>query len=242
METPLRKETKKMRKWALAMGIGASTVLLALAACTNSGGNQANQTSTTTVVVRTPVPSSGAQPHNQADVTFAQQMIPHHQQAIQLSDIILGKQGIDPRVVDLANQIKAAQGPEIQQMQGWLSQWGQPVPMMPSGTTTPSGSPVPSETTTPSGGPAPSASTTPGAAQLPGMVSDQELTALQNTEGADASKLFLTMMIHHHQGAITMAQTEVKSGQNPPAIALAQSIITTQQQQIDTMQNLLTSL
>jgi uncharacterized protein (DUF305 family) len=213
-----------------------------LVACTNSGSNQANQTSTTTVVVTTPVPSSGAQPHNQADVTFAQQMIPHHQQAIQLSDIILGKQGIDPRVVDLANQIKAAQDPEIQQMQGWLSQWGQPVPMMPSDTATPSGSPVPSETTTPSGGPAPSASTTPGAAQLPGMVSDQEITALQNTEGADASKLFLTMMIHHHQGAITMAQTEVKSGQNPPAIALAQSIITTQQQQIDTMQNLLTSL
>jgi uncharacterized protein (DUF305 family) len=242
METPLRKETKKMRKWALAMGVAASTVLLALAACTNSGSNQANQTSTTTVVVTTPVPSSGAQPHNQADVTFAQQMIPHHQQAIQLSDIILGKQGIDPRVVDLANQIKAAQDPEIQQMQGWLSQWGQPVPMMPSDTATPSGSPVPSETTTPSGGPAPSASTTPGAAQLPGMVSDQEITALQNTEGADASKLFLTMMIHHHQGAITMAQTEVKSGQNPPAIALAQSIITTQQQQIDTMQNLLTSL
>lgn len=51
-------------------------------------------------------------------------MIPHHQQAIQMSDIVLAKQGIDPRVIDLANQIKAAQGPELQQMQGWLTQWG----------------------------------------------------------------------------------------------------------------------
>lgn len=63
---------------------------------------------------------------------FTQQMIPHHQQAIEMSDDILGKQGIDPRVVTLANQIKAAQGPEIQQMQGWLAQWGvSSMPMTP---------------------------------------------------------------------------------------------------------------
>ena len=145
-----------------------------------------------------------------------------------MSDIILPKQGIDPRVVDLANQIKAAQGSEIQQMQGWLTQWGQPVP--------PSMSMMPNTSVTPSG------SMTPGASMMPGMVSDQEMTALQNAEGAEASKLFLTMMIHHHQGAITMAQTEVKSGQNPPAVALAHSITTSQQQQITTMQNVLATL
>jgi uncharacterized protein (DUF305 family) len=65
---------------------------------------------------------------------FAQHMIPHHQQAIEMSDIVLSKQEIDPRVVDLADKIKVAQGPEIQQMQSWLSQWGQPtMPMMPGG-------------------------------------------------------------------------------------------------------------
>ena len=57
------------------------------------------------------------QAHNQADITFAQNMIPHPQ-AVQMSDIILGKQAIDPRAVQLANQIKAAQGPEIQQIHG----------------------------------------------------------------------------------------------------------------------------
>ena len=88
----------------------------------------------------------------------------------------------------------------------------------------------------------PSGTMMPSGSMMPGMMSDQEMTALQNAEGVDASKLFLTMMIHHHQGAITMAQTELKSGQNPPARTLAQSIITSQQQQITTMQNLLATL
>ncbi|MBV9641687.1 MAG: DUF305 domain-containing protein [Mycobacteriaceae bacterium] len=235
-----------MRNRALAMAVAASAALLTVVACSSSGNNQGSQTSTTTVVVTTPVPSPGAQPHNQADVTFAEQMIPHHRQALQLSDIIVGKQGIDPRVVDLANQIKATEGPEIQQMQAWLSQWGQPLPSASStatgSATTPGATAPPTVTTAPTSGMTTSATATPGAGQMPGMVSEQEITALQNTEGADASKLFLTMMIDHHQGAITMAQAEVKSGQNSPAIALAQSIITSQQQQIDTMQNLLASL
>ena len=129
-----------------------------------------------------------------------------------MSDIILGKQGIDPRVVQLANQIKAAQGPEIQQMQGWLSQWEQPTMSMAPGMV------------------------------MPGMSADQDISALQNAQGADASKLFLTGMIQHHQGAIAMAQDEIKSGQNPPAVALAHSIVTSQQQEINTMQTILGSL
>lgn len=68
-------------------------------------------------------PASG--PHNQADVMFAQMMIPHHQQAIEMSDIILAKTGIDAAVTDLAAKIKAAQGPEITTMAGWLAEWGQ---------------------------------------------------------------------------------------------------------------------
>jgi uncharacterized protein (DUF305 family) len=130
-------------------------------------------------------------------------MIPHHQQAVQMSDIILGKQGIDPRVVQLANDITAAQGPQIQQMQGWLSQWGVPTMSM-----------------------------------APGMT----MTAMQNARGADASRQFLTGMIQHHQGAITLAQDQIKAGQYPPAIALAHSIVTSQQQQITTMQSMLASL
>ena len=178
---------------------------------------------------------SDARAHNDADVMFAQHMIPHHQQAIQMSDIVVGKQGIDPRVIQLANQIKAAQGPEIQQMQGWLSQWAKPtMPMMPSSMTP--------QSTMPGMPGVPSQSGMPGMTGMSGMMSEQDMQALQNAQGLDASKLFLTQMIEHHQDAITMAQNEIKSGQYQPAIGLARSIVTNQQQQINTMQSILGSL
>ncbi len=70
--------------------------------------------------------TADAAAHNDADVMFAQMMIPHHTQAVEMSDILLAKQGVDPRVVQLATEIKAAQAPEIAQMQGWLTSWGSP--------------------------------------------------------------------------------------------------------------------
>jgi uncharacterized protein (DUF305 family) len=74
------------------------------------------------------------------------------------------------------------------------------------------------------------------------MMSEQDMTALKNAQGVDASKLFLTQMIAHHEGAITMAQTEIKDGRYPAAIELAKSIVTSQQQEIDTMKGILGSL
>lgn len=93
---------------ALATGAAALIALLGLAAC-----------STTTE----PPESSGA---NMADVMFVQMMIPHHEGAIEMSDVLLSKSGVDPEVVALAEQIKAAQGPEIEQMKQWLDDWGMP--------------------------------------------------------------------------------------------------------------------
>ncbi|MFP5315825.1 MAG: DUF305 domain-containing protein, partial [Actinomycetes bacterium] len=67
--------------------------------------------------------------HNDADVMFAQMMIPHHQQAVEMSDIVLAKEGVSPEVMDLATRIKDAQAPEIQTMTGWLEAWGEPMAM-----------------------------------------------------------------------------------------------------------------
>jgi uncharacterized protein (DUF305 family) len=190
------------------IGAAGLAALLTMTACSGSDNKSATSgtSSAGSSAAATSTPATGA--HNQADVTFAQGMIPHHEQhCIQMSDIILGKQGIDPRVVQLANQIKAEQGPEIQQMKSWLSQWGQPTPSM-----------------------------------TPGMMTDQDMTALQNAQGVDASKQFLTGMIQEHQSAIAMAQDEIKSGQYPPAVALAHSIVTNHQQEITTMQGILASL
>lgn len=77
---------------------------------------------------------------------------------------------------------------------------------------------------------------------MSGMMSEEDMTALQNAQGLEASKLFLTQMIQHHQGAITMAQNEINSGQYPATVALARSIVTGQQQEITTMQGILSSL
>ena len=210
-----------MRRRLLTMGVAALAMLTTLTACNRDSSHQATQSGSTSSSVSSSVSSSGsssaaAQQHNQADVTFAQHMIPHHQQAIEMSDTVLAKQGIDARVIDMANRIKAAQGPEIQQMQSWLSQWG--VPTMPM---------------------------TPGSMaghEVSGMMSEQDMNDLKSADGVEASKLFLTQMIAHHQGAITMGTDEIKNGQYPPAVSMAQSIVTGQQREITEMQGILASL
>ena len=206
------KETVTMTTRTITIAAGALVVLAISTGC--SGPEEAqhpagNPSSSSTAAASTP--TAAAKAHNEADATFAQHMIPHHTQAIDMSDTVLAKQGIDPRVTQLATQIKAAQGPEIQQMRGWLTQWG-----------------------TPGGAPA-----MPG---MTGMMSEQDMTALTNAQGIDASKLFLTQMIAHHEGAITMAQTEIKDGQYTPAITMAHAIATSQQQEIDTMKGIVGTL
>lgn len=157
---------------------------------------------------------------NDADVSFARDMVPHHEQAVVMSDIILAKQDIDPRVVELANQIKAAQGPEIETMNGWITDWG--TPQAPTG----------HEGHDMSG----------DMSAHMGMMSEQQLESLRQAQGADASRQFLTGMIAHHEGAVRMAQTEVDTGQFEPAVHLAHEVIETQQREIDTMKQLLGSL
>ena len=214
------------------IGIAAAAVAtaLALSACSNSSQSEQDTSSMTTSAVATPSSSASAsdgaqaQAHNDADVTFAQGMIPHHQQAIEMSDMLLAKQGIDGRVVSLANEIKAAQGPEIQQLQGWLSEWGV------------------SSTTSPGAGMPGMPGHDMGNMSGGGMMTEQDMTALRNAQGVEASRLFLTQMIEHHRGAVAMAQTEVDNGQFAAAIEMARSIIASQQKEIETMEQILGSL
>ena len=73
-----------------------------------------------------PATPPGYEEHNDADVIFAQQMIPVEQRAIALSEALLAKQGVNKDVTDLANAIEQNDRPEIAQMQGWLKEWGAP--------------------------------------------------------------------------------------------------------------------
>lgn len=159
-----------------------------------------------------PGPEAGAEAQNGEDIMFAQHMIPHHSQAVEMTDILLAKQDVDPRVVELAKEIKAAQAPEIEQMQGWLSSWGNPpMPAMDHGS-------------------------------MEGMVAPADIEKLREASGPEAAKLFLTQMIGHHEGAITMAQNEIDSGQFAPAITMAHAIIDSQQHEIDEMKAIFDTL
>lgn len=229
----------------LTIGVAAFAALATVSACSASGGDQAYAS----VSSATPSASTAAAAHNNMDEMFAQRMIPHHQQAIEMSDILLAKQGIDPRVIELAGQIKAEQASEIQQMQDWLTQWGAPVmssmpshSMMPDQTgmpNTPGQTTMPDQTGMPN---MPGQTMMPGMDGMSGMISSEDMTALQDAQGVDASKLFLQQMISHHQGAIMMAQHEINAGQFPDEVALARAIASDQQQEINTMQGILGSL
>lgn len=184
------------------------TALLALAGCagtTGSGGSMPGMDHGSS----TAAPAADA---NDADIMFASMMIEHHTQAVDMSDTLLSKDGIDERVTALAEQIKAAQQPEIDQMEGWLEDWGADTSEM------------------------------GGMDHGSGMMSEEDMQALDDATGVDAARLFLEQMIAHHEGAIDMAQTELEDGSNPDALALAQTIIDTQTAEIATMQDLLTQL
>lgn len=157
--------------------------------------------------------SASASTFNTADVTFAQMMIPHHEQAVEMSDDLLAKDGIDPRVVDLATEIKAAQQPEIERMQAWLAEWDAEEDSM-------GGMDHGSD----------------------GMMSDEDMGMLREASGADASKLFLQQMTLHHEGAVAMAELEIDDGENADAVALATDIVETQTAEIAVMADLLDSL
>lgn len=146
--------------------------------------------------------------HNSADVAFATDMIPHHAQAVEMADLALAT-AVDPEVKALAQAIKKAQDPEITAMTGWLTAWKAPVPGTGMGHSM-SGTSM-------------------------GMMSDSEMAGLGKATGAAFDRLWVGMMTRHHTGAIEMATTEVKDGQDPAAKALAQRIITSQTAEVATM-------
>lgn len=183
---------------------------LVLAGCGTSGStDQTGSTATSS----SQAASSGA--HNAADVQFSQLMIPHHRQAVTMAGLATTR-AASPKVKALATAIDRAQGPEITKMTGWLKSWGESVP---------SGSSM--------GG------MDMGNASMPGMMSTKDMTDLKSLTGAAFDARFLTMMISHHQGAITMARQEQKTGKDTAATALAKSIAASQTAQITTMRNLL---
>lgn len=202
---------------------------LALAACgettesdntdaTISATSTATTTAETTATTTATTEADGeiSADHNDADIMFAQMMIPHHQQAVEMSEMLLVKEGIPAHVVEFAQGVIDAQGPEIDRMNAMLEAWGQ--------------QPV-----------------TGGMGEMDhggmsGMMSQEDMTALEEAQGTEAARLYLEQMTAHHEGAVDMARDEVADGQNPHAITLAEQIINDQEAEIAQMQQMLTDL
>ena len=141
------------------------------------------------------------------DIMFAQMMIPHHQQAVEMAEIALGKADVSGQVRELATAIKQAQDPEIQTMSGWLKEWGAAVP---------------------------SGSMDHGSMGT-GMMSDADMEALEQASGEAFDQRWVSMMIAHHEGAIDMARQVLATTEDPDVKALADAIIKAQTEEITTM-------
>ncbi|MBI4939576.1 MAG: DUF305 domain-containing protein [Actinobacteria bacterium] len=171
--------------------------------------------SSSSAAAAAPSSSAAADPASmQGDVEFAQGMIPHHEQAIEMADLAL-KNASSAQVKDLATQIKAAQDPEIQTMRGWLKTWGAEEDMAGMDH---SGMDM--------GG-------------MPGTMSDDDMKKLGAAKGAEFDRMWLQLMIAHHQGALTMANQELATTADPKVKTLAEAIVSGQTKEIDTMKGLL---
>lgn len=158
--------------------------------------------------------SAAAIEMNEADVEFAQGMIAHHEQAIEMAEIALDPAvGASVAVTDLATRIKAAQDPEVELMTGWLTAAGEPVAM----------------------------DTSDGhdMSSMEGMMSVEQMDALAAATGAEFDTMWLEMMIEHHEGAIAQSESVTANGANPDVLALADQIIAAQQAEIAEMEALL---
>jgi uncharacterized protein (DUF305 family) len=153
--------------------------------------------------------------HNADDVAFAQNMIPHHQQALDMA-VMVPANTSNPDVIVMANHISSDQQAEISTMQDLLAEWGEPV------------------------APDHGGHSGHGGMAIDGMVDQPTMNLLSVLKDADFDDVWLRSMISHHRGAVAMAQTEIARGQNPDAVKLAKIIVDEQQWEISRMSHLLT--
>jgi len=210
----------------LTTSIGAFALAATLAGCGTSDEEPSESAPETTQSTE----EVSAQ-YNEADVDYVSGMAMHHQQAVEMSDILLEKDDVDQEVTTLAEDIREAQGPEIEQMQAWLDAWGE------TGTNDED-----MEGMDHGDGDMEGMDSMEGMSDMEGMMSQGDLSTLENATGAEAAQLFLEQMIAHHEGAVSSAEDHLENGENPEALELSETIISDQQAEIDEMETMLEEL
>ncbi|GAA0641999.1 lipoprotein [Streptomyces sp. NBRC 14336] len=213
---------RSLRRRLAVVGVVAAGGLL-LAACggndmggmDHGSGSSASATATQNAGDN---PAPGA--FNDADVSFAQMMIPHHEQAVDMAKLAEGRAS-DAEIKTLAADIEKAQDPEIQTMKSWLKAWGKPesadesMPGMDHG------------------------SSGMDHSGMSGMMSDEDMKKLEAAKGTEFDRMFAEMMIEHHKGAIAMAKDEQKNGRNATAKKLAADVVKSQSAEVEKFEKIL---
>jgi uncharacterized protein (DUF305 family) len=188
--------------------VAVAVIALAVSLSTAACGSTSTSTGADHSDPSTSTIPAGA-PYNSADLEFVRGMLPHHEQAITMADAVIARSSY-LLVVEFGTTIRATQSSEVEQFRRWLVSWNEPES-------------DPSMT---------------GSMDMPGMSSesfDADMARLAKTAHLEYARLWLELMAEHHRGALAMARTEVDAGKNPDVIALAQTILATQQQEIDAM-------
>ncbi|MFB8349338.1 DUF305 domain-containing protein [Streptomyces niveus] len=208
------------RRLAVAGAITAGALLLAACGDGNMAGmdhgGESRESSPTASGKAGADRAPGA--FNDADVAFAQGMIPHHQQAVEMSALAEGRAS-GAEIKALAVEIEKAQDPEITTMRTWLSAWGEPES---------AGEDMPGMDH--------------GSGDTAGMMSGQDMRELTAAKGADFDKKFARLMIEHHNGAIAMARDERRDGDNAAAKKLAAEVIEAQTAEVEQLTAILDQL
>ena len=158
-----------------------------------------------------PAPDAQSTEHNAADVTFAQKMIPHHQQALDMAAMVPSRT-TNGKLVVMAKHIALDQQAQIETLQGLLQQWGEPAAADHMGH---------------------------DGMGMDGMVDAATMDRLPTLKGAEFDNLWLESMISHHQGAVAMSEPEVAQGKNPTAVKMAKIIVEWQRFEIGQMHAML---
>lgn len=145
---------------------------------------------------------------NAADVTYVQDMVVHHRQALDMA-VLAPTRAENTRLKGLASRIKDSQGPEIQYMITWLQEQGQKAPDHHA-----------------------------GHENMPGMATPEQMAELKSASGKDFDKLFLRLMTAHHRGALTMSEQVLTSGSHVRIEELANDVSVTQSAEIRRMQEM----
>ncbi|GEN78927.1 DUF305 domain-containing protein [Actinotalea fermentans] len=176
-------------------------------------------------VLRADVPVEGS-----AEVGFARDMQAHHAQAVEMAMLVRDRSD-DAELRQVALDIVLTQQQQQGQMYGWLSVWG-----LPQATTA---APMAWAQGHGHGGAEAGGAEAGGTVGMPGMATAEQLAALRDARGSDAERLFLELMIAHHEGGVAMARSALDLAEHPAVRRLAQAVVDSQTAEIAVLEGLL---